>query len=134
MMEESTLAQLAHRIEVDIAAGKTIDPAKEVADAIILNCEYEKYLQHQCAEITKELNEQVLKIIQLVGWGRIDNSELAKLINEAVEENPKAVEQYKSGKMQGVGFFIGQIKKKNKDANFDMGVLTKLIEEKLGKE
>ena len=133
MMEESTLAQLANRIKADIAAGRLVDPAKEVADAIVLRCDYEKYLQGQCADVSGELGKQLLQVIQLVGWGRVDNSEVARLIDEAITENPKAVEQYRSGKMKGVGFFIGQIKKKNKDANFNMEVLTKLIEGKLMK-
>ncbi len=38
-----------------------------------------------------------------------DESEIERILKEAIEKNPKAVEQYKNGKKGIMGFFIGQV-------------------------
>ncbi len=38
-----------------------------------------------------------------------DESEIERILKEAMEKNPKAVEQYKNGKKGIMGFFIGQV-------------------------
>jgi aspartyl-tRNA(Asn)/glutamyl-tRNA(Gln) amidotransferase subunit B len=40
-----------------------------------------------------------------------DESEIQKLVDEAVAGNPKLVEQYRSGKTGSLGFFVGQVMK-----------------------
>lgn len=43
-----------------------------------------------------------------------DESALAKLVEEAIAENPKAVQEYKSGKEQALGALVGAVMKKSK--------------------
>lgn len=42
----------------------------------------------------------------------IDPEALTKIIKEVVDENPDAVQQFKLGKTQVIGFFMGQVQKK----------------------
>ena len=49
------------------------------------------------------------------GLGAVsDESEIRKLCEEAVKENPKAVEDYKAGSEKSLNFIIGQVMKKSK--------------------
>ncbi len=51
-------------------------------------------------------------IIKEKGMTQIsDEGALVKMIDEAVRNNPKVVEDYKNGKEKAFGFFIGQIMK-----------------------
>ncbi len=43
-----------------------------------------------------------------------DTKEIEQLIDRIVAANPKAVEQYKSGKKNTIGFFVGQVMKETK--------------------
>ncbi|MCL4473390.1 MAG: Asp-tRNA(Asn)/Glu-tRNA(Gln) amidotransferase subunit GatB [Actinobacteria bacterium] len=52
------------------------------------------------------------EIVEARGLSQIsDQSELAALIDKAIADNPKQVEQYRAGKQQVVGFFVGQVMK-----------------------
>lgn len=56
-----------------------------------------------------------LSIIEEQGLTQVtDNDLLIKLINEALDENPNVVEEFKSGKDYVVNFFVGQVMKKTK--------------------
>ena len=43
-----------------------------------------------------------------------DVGELKKICKEAVEENPKAVEDYKAGEAKTLNFLVGQVMRKTK--------------------
>jgi len=48
-----------------------------------------------------------------------EKSEIEKVCNQIIKENPKAVQDYKSGKKESLNFLIGQVMKKtNKRADF----------------
>ncbi len=49
-------------------------------------------------------------------WIKEDNDALAKVVDEIIANNPKAVEQYKSGDQKVFGFFMGQANKALKGA------------------
>jgi len=72
-----------------------------------------------------------LELIKQQGLEKItDSSQLAILIAEAVENNPKAVSDYKKGKESAVQFLVGQLMAKLKGAA-DPKELTKLLTEYL---
>ena len=54
-----------------------------------------------------ELVELILTTAQVISVG---SEELRKAIEQVILENPKAVEDYKSGKTQAIGFLIGKVK------------------------
>ncbi|MGE5542767.1 MAG: Asp-tRNA(Asn)/Glu-tRNA(Gln) amidotransferase GatCAB subunit B, partial [Bacillota bacterium] len=43
-----------------------------------------------------------------------DEAEIVSLVRKAVEENPKVVQDYRSGKTAALGFFVGQVMKATK--------------------
>lgn len=43
-----------------------------------------------------------------------DSSELEKMVSEILDQNPQAIEDYKNGKNQAVGFLVGQVMKASK--------------------
>ena len=46
-----------------------------------------------------------------------DQSEIYKIIDKVLSDNPKMVDDYKNGKDKLFGFFIGQVMKISKGAN-----------------
>ncbi len=61
-----------------------------------------------------------------------DESEIERILKEAIEKNPKAVEQYKNGKKGIMGFFIGQVMKATSgkaDPKVVQKIFRKLMEE-----
>ena len=56
--------------------------------------------------------QQIVDDIKAISTNLIaDEEELGKLAKEAISENPKAVEDYKNGKIQALGFLVGQVVK-----------------------
>lgn len=77
---------------------------------------------------TKEVPE---KIVEQKGLKQIsDQGEIEQFVEEVIEENPAAVEDYKNGKDKVMGFLVGQVMKKSKGkANPQM--VNDLLKEKL---
>lgn len=59
-----------------------------------------------------------------------DESELLKLVHQAIDDNPKSVEDYLSGKEKALGFLVGQVMRLSK-GKANPQVLNKLIVEKI---
>ena len=59
-----------------------------------------------------------------------DESEVIKVIDEVIVENPKEVADYKSGKEKLIAFFVGQVMKKSK-GKANPQVVNKLLKERL---
>lgn len=59
-----------------------------------------------------------------------DTEELEKIVKEILDENPKAVEDYKGGKAQVIGFLIGKVKQANKQP-LDTRQIKKILEKYL---
>ena len=59
--------------------------------------------------------ERPEKIVQDKGWVQIqDEGEIEKAIEEAIEANPKQVEDYRKGREKLFGFFVGEVMKQTK--------------------
>ncbi|NJK70770.1 MAG: hypothetical protein HC932_00660 [Thermales bacterium] len=43
-----------------------------------------------------------------------DTNALGEIVNQVIQDNPKVVEEYRSGKVQVIGFLIGQCMKASK--------------------
>jgi aspartyl-tRNA(Asn)/glutamyl-tRNA(Gln) amidotransferase subunit B len=72
------------------------------------------------SEIVKESGlEQVQDSGQIAGW-----------VEEAINENPKAVEQFKGGKEKAIGAIVGAVMKKSK-GKANPAMVNKLIKEKV---
>lgn len=76
--------------------------------------------------------ESTNKIIEKMGYAQISNEdELNKIIVQTIDENPKQLEEYMSGKEQLFGYFVGQVMAKTKgQANPKM--VNELLKKKLG--
>ena len=72
------------------------------------------------------------KIVEDKGLVQItDTSAIEKAVDEAIANNPKAVEEYKGGKKKAIGALVGQVMKATKGkANPQM--VNKMLAEKLG--
>lgn len=66
-----------------------------------------------------ESGASAAKLVEEMGGGQInDEAAIRAVVAEAIEKNPKQVEQYRSGKEALFGFFVGQVMKAtNKKAN-----------------
>ena len=85
-------------------------------------------------EVFKEMfesNRPVLEIIEEKGLSQISCSdEIEKLVDEVLNNNPKSIEDFKAGKIQAVGFLMGQVMKASK-GKANPQVAKQMIEEKL---
>ena len=70
------------------------------------------------------------KVIELAKPIEVDEDKLSNVIASIIKNNPKQVEQYKTGKTGLMGFFIGQVMKEMK-GQVDAKNLNKLIEDLL---
>ena len=89
-------------------------------------------------KIAKEIFEEMWnskkspdEIIEEKGLKQVtDSSEIKKVINQVLDQNPSQLEQYKSGKEKLFGFFVGQVMKVSRGkANPEQ--VNKLLEERL---
>ena len=79
-----------------------------------------------------ETGKDALTIIERKGLRQIsDTGELDAIVEKVLAENPSAVEDFKSGKKQAVGFLVGQIMRETK-GKANPKVVNKLLAEKLG--
>ncbi len=80
-----------------------------------------------------ENNEDVDKIIEKEGLSQVSGEdELASFVEEAIKDNPKAVNDYLAGKQQAVMFIVGQVMRKTK-GKANPKVVKELIERTLKK-
>ena len=61
-----------------------------------------------------------------------DSSALTVMVNEVLDANAQAIEDYKNGKGRAVGFLVGQVMKKSK-GQANPGMVSQILEEELKK-
>ena len=75
--------------------------------------------------------KRAVEIIKEKGLEQVsDSGELETLVAEIIKENPELVEKYKSGKIQVVGFFVGEIMKRT-GGKANPVVVNKILKEHL---
>ena len=69
--------------------------------------------------INKKINPNTILAADVISWilegidfKIIEHDVLKETVNKVIEENQKAVEDYKKGKIQVIGFLIGKVKQK----------------------
>jgi aspartyl-tRNA(Asn)/glutamyl-tRNA(Gln) amidotransferase subunit B len=73
------------------------------------------------------------KIVQEKGLVQLtDSGEIQRVIQGVLEENPKLVEDYRKGKEQLLGFFVGQVMKATR-GKANPKVVNELLRESLSK-
>ena len=71
-------------------------------------------------------------IIKAKGWVQItDTSAIESIVDEVIANNPKEVESYKAGKVQLMGFFVGQVMKASRGKANPQAV-NEIVKAKLG--
>ena len=89
-------------------------------------------------KIAKDVFEEMYRtgrrpteIVQEKGWVQIlDQSEIEKAIERAMQANPKQVEDYQKGKEKIFGFFVGEVMKQTK-GKANPKLVNELLKEKL---
>jgi len=61
-----------------------------------------------------------------------DRAALREIVRDAVDANPKPLQQYLEGKTTVLGFFVGQIMRATR-GQADVHVVTELLQEELGR-
>lgn len=70
------------------------------------------------------------KIIKEKGIKKINDSDIEKIIEKVISENPKEVERYKNGEERLFGFFVGQVMRESK-GQADPSIINKFLKEKI---
>lgn len=80
-----------------------------------------------------ETNESPNELANKLGLVQVsDQSEILKLVSEALDENPQSIIDYKNGKDRAVGFLVGQVMKKS-HGKANPAMTSKMIVEELKK-
>ena len=78
-----------------------------------------------------QTGEKPSKIVQEKGWIQIlDKGEIEGAIENAIQANPKLVEEYRKGKEKLFGFFVGEVMKETK-GKANPKLVNELLKEKL---
>lgn len=91
-------------------------PPEEFAKLLKLFVE-EKITEKGVVEVIRtklDRGGEIEEIIAEKGLFAIPKSEIERFCREAIEENPKAVQDYYSGKKQALNFLVGQVMKKTR--------------------
>lgn len=114
---------LADYFEEAVRAGKEFGIPSEKIAAYIIN---------RKVNIEEILPATLIKqLVKLHTYIAVDEAKLEHVIKEILEKNPDAVEEYKAGKTQVVGFLIGMVRKEIPEANDTNQIrnkLTKMLE------
>ncbi len=89
---------------IELLSGKkiTAQVAKDILNKVADRSLYKKY------KTPKEyVEKEKLSAVS-------DSSEIKRFCQEAIKENPKAVEDYKKGEEKSLNFLIGQVMRKSK--------------------
>ena len=102
---------------------------KELTDLIEKGTISNKIAKDIFPEIIESGNSAI-KIVEEKGLTQINNTdEIASLVKELVEKNPKQVEEYLGGKEKVLGYFVGQIMKTTKGRGNPEMINSLVIEE-----
>lgn len=83
----------------------------------------------QVFEIMWDTNDEPDEIVEKYGLQVLSDSDTIKrIVNEVISENPKAVDDIKSGKKRSIGFLVGQVMRKT-DGKADPRIVNQLLSE-----
>jgi aspartyl-tRNA(Asn)/glutamyl-tRNA(Gln) amidotransferase subunit B len=101
---------------------------------LVLNDEITLKTAKKVMELLPEKRTSPKKIIEELGLKKLrEDSAVAKACDEAIAENPKAVEDYLSGKKEALNFLVGQVMRKTRGRADPAKVLEMLRERVEGK-
>ncbi|WP_331655381.1 aspartate--tRNA ligase [Aminipila sp.] len=109
--------------------------AKKLASVVRLTVDgkINRNIAKQVIEEVFDHNTDPLQYVEGNGLLAIENKELIeKAVKAAIEENPKSIEDYKTGKQKAFGFLVGQAMKKL-SGKASPQTINKLLKEKLEK-
>ncbi len=94
-------------------------PAERLGEliALVANGELPTARSREVFEAMIDSGSDAPTVMQQLGIGAVDESELVTLCQELLAANPRVVEDVKNGKQQAIGSLIGQAKKKNPNAD-----------------
>ncbi|HEY7454416.1 MAG TPA: Asp-tRNA(Asn)/Glu-tRNA(Gln) amidotransferase subunit GatB [Thermoleophilaceae bacterium] len=70
-------------------------------------------------------------VVEAKGLGRADSGELESIVDQAIADNPDAVEKIRAGKGQAIGAIVGAVMRETK-GRADGGEVQRMIQERLG--
>ena len=111
------LLRVSKENSIDLSKDELKFTPKDLADLIKLIDEgkISKTAGKEVFESMFTTGEHPEKIVEEKGLSQIsDTSALEKMISEIIDNNPKSVEDFASGKSQAAGFLMGQIMKASK--------------------
>ena len=126
----SDLFGLAQKYNFEISESK-IKP-KNFASLIVFLLE-EKIQTSQAKIILEEMvktGKSPAEIIEEKGIKKIEGNDLERVIGEVIEENQKAIDDFKKGKSNALQFLIGQTMRKTR-GQADINLLREIIKEKI---
>ncbi len=103
------------------SASKNVDPLKVITQWVNkkITCSLsENTSKNDSVTLAQNL---IAQSQQLSATTPIDENELSQVVTHVLQEQPKAVGDYRSGKTQVIGFLIGMVKKKL--GNVDTGII-----------
>jgi aspartyl-tRNA(Asn)/glutamyl-tRNA(Gln) amidotransferase subunit B len=70
-------------------------------------------------------------VVEAKGLGRAESGELEAIVDQAIADNPDAVEKIKAGKGQAIGAIVGAVMRETK-GRADGGEVQRMVRERIG--
>ena len=119
-----------HETTIDQAQLNPENLAKLIAmidDGMISNAQAKKLVDDLMAGKDPEAAAKESGLQQVSDTGAI-----AAMVNEVMDANPQAIEDFRNGKSRAVGFIVGQVMKKSR-GQANPGMVSKMVNEELAK-
>ena len=72
-----------------------------------------------------------MAVVEAKGLGRAESGELESIVDQAIADNPEAVEKIKAGKGQAIGAIVGAVMRETK-GRADGGEVQRMVRERIG--
>lgn len=127
LTRDSSLSTYYEKLIAVLSKEKQLDLKKQNLEQALANVIVNKRIQTNISE--KEFAEKFIKMFARV---EVDESQLETALEKAIQENPKAVSDYKSGKTNAVMALVGTVMREMRGQADAMDV-RKRLEEKINK-
>ena len=127
-----TMNELAARIGDGDPAGTPLKPAA-LAElvAMVESKQVSASAAKEVLDVLVAEGGDAAAVVEAKGLGRAESGELEQIVEQAIADNPQAVDKIRAGKTQAVGAIVGAVMRETK-GRADGGEVQRMISERLG--
>ncbi len=127
-----TTNELAARVgDGDLSATKLEPEAFAELVEMVVQKQISASAGREVLDVLLEEGGSPVAVVEAKGLGRAESGELEQIVDQAIADNPDAVEKIRAGKGQAVGAIVGAVMRETK-GRADGGEVQRMINERIG--